>query len=329
MKITQYIFQVFFPYSSKRKNIQTYSSMSTTAKGVIFGIIAAVCYGFVPTFTLPVSLDNPLADADCQMNTPSILFYRFIFAAILIGIYMWMSGKSFRVSRGELVTLIYLSFLSDGSALFLISGYKYMTSGVATVLHFTYPIFTALLMMTFYHEARKASTLFAVVMAVAGVTVLSWQGDGEASLTGIIIVLISAVCYALYLIRVNRSRVKDMDVYKLTFYVMLIGGLIFGAQALQQNEIQPIGNINQALNLALLAIVCTLISNLSLVAAVKNIGSTFTSILGALEPLTAVVLGLILFSEPITANIVVGLLLIIPSVVIIIITRGRNETNGK
>ena len=299
--------------------------MSQTTKGIIFGIIAAVCYGFVPTFTLPVSMDNPLANAADQMNTPSILFYRFMLAALMIGVFMWMRGKSFRVTRGELVTLIYLSFLSDGSALFLITGYKYMTSGVATVLHFMYPVFTALLMMTFYHEARKISTMMAVVMAVAGVTVLSWTGDGTASIIGIIIVLISAVCYALYLIRVNRSRVRDMDVYKLTFYVMLIGGLIFGAQALQQSEIQPIRTLDQSLNLILLAVVCTLISNLSLVAAVKCIGSTFTSILGALEPLTAVVLGVILFSEDITLNIIIGLLLIIPAVVIIIITRERKE----
>lgn len=300
--------------------------MSQTSKGIFFGVIAAVCYGFVPTFTLPVSMDNPAAVAADQMDTPSILFYRFMFAALMIGVFMWVRGKSFRVTRGELVTLIYLSFLSDGSALFLISGYKYMTSGVATVLHFMYPVFTALLMMTFYHEARKASTLSAVVMAVAGVAVLSWTGNGSASITGIVIVLISAVCYALYLIRVNRSRVKDMDVYKLTFYVMLIGGLIFGAQALQQGEIHPITTLYQSLNLMLLAVVCTLISNLCLVAAVKCIGSTFTSILGALEPLTAVVLGVVLFSEPITLNIVIGLLLIIPAVVIIIITRERKES---
>ena len=297
--------------------------MSQTTKGIIFGIIAAVCYGFVPTFTLPVSMDNPLANAADQMNTPSILFYRFMLAALMIGVFMWMRGKSFRVTRGELVTLIYLSFLSDGSALFLISGYKYMTSGVATVLHFMYPVFTALLMMTFYHEARKLSTILAVVMAVVGVAVLSWTGDGTASVIGITIVLISAVCYALYLIRVNRSRVRDMDVYKLTFYVMLLGGLIFGAQALQQDEIQLVTTIDQSLNLILLAVVCTLISNLCLVAAVKCIGSTFTSILGALEPLTAVVLGVILFSEAITLNIVIGLLLIIPAVIIIIITRER------
>ena len=297
--------------------------MSQTTKGIIFGIIAAVCYGFGPTFTLPVSMDNPLANAADQMNTPSILFYRFMLAALMIGVFMWMRGKSFRVTRGELVTLIYLSFLSDGSALFLISGYKYMTSGVATVLHFMYPVFTALLMMTFYHEARKLSTILAVVMAVVGVAVLSWTGDGTASVIGITIVLISAVCYALYLIRVNRSRVRDMDVYKLTFYVMLLGGLIFGAQALQQDEIQLVTTIDQSLNLILLAVVCTLISNLCLVAAVKCIGSTFTSILGALEPLTAVVLGVILFSEAITLNIVIGLLLIIPAVIIIIITRER------
>ena len=62
---------------------------------------------------------------------------------------------SFKVTRGELVTLIYLAFISDGSALFLIDGYNYMSSGVATTLHFMYPVVTAIIMMTFYNEARR------------------------------------------------------------------------------------------------------------------------------------------------------------------------------
>lgn len=138
-----------------------------------------------------------------------------------------------------------------------------------------------------------------------------------------VIELISAVCYALYIIRVNRSRVRDMDGMKLTFYVMLLGTAIFAADAYRQDSLQIIATTNQAVYLLTLSIVCTVVTNLCLVAAVKNIGSTMTAVLGALEPLTAVALGCLLFSEALTLNILLGIALIIPAVVIIIFTRGR------
>ena len=157
--------------------------------GTIAALLAAICYGFIPFFTLPIKQGLP---ADF-MSDPSILFYRFGFAALFIGLVMLVRRQDFKVTRGELVTLIYLSFISDGSALFLIDGYNYMSSGVATTLHFMYPVVTALLMMTFYHEARRLSTILAIIMSVAGVGVLCWDPTGHTSLRGIIIVLISAV----------------------------------------------------------------------------------------------------------------------------------------
>ena len=287
--------------------------------GTIAALLAAICYGFIPFFTLPIKQGEP----SDFMSDPSILFYRFGFAALVIGLVMLVRRQDFKVTRGELVTLIYLSFISDGSALFLIDGYNYMSSGVATTLHFMYPVVTALLMMTFYHEARRLSTILAIIMSVAGVGVLCWDPTGHTSLQGIIIVLISAVCYALYLIRVNRSRAAHMDSLKLVFYILFIGALIFLAEALRQNSFQPISSSLQFGNLVALALICTIVTNVCLVVSVKRIGSTMTAVIGALEPLTAVVVGCLVFHEAFTWQVLTGILLIIPGVVIIIWTRRR------
>lgn len=292
---------------------------SAATLGFIVGLVAAVCYGFIPFFTLPVKQGN----ASDFMSDPCILFYRFGFASLIAAVAMIAQRKSFKVTRGELVTLIYLSFISDGSALFLIDGYNYMSSGVATTLHFMYPVATAIIMMVFYHEARRASTLFAVIMAVAGVAVLSWDTSGKASVTGIVIVLISALCYALYIIRVNRSRAATMDGTKLVFYILFIGALIFGGEALRQGSFAPITTNLQLTHLIALSVVCTFVTNVALVYSVKRIGSTMVAVLGALEPLTAVVVGCLVFHEPFTWQVVVGILLIIPAVLLIVLTRRR------
>lgn len=287
--------------------------------GFVIGLFAAVCYGFIPFFTLPI---KEAGGADF-MSDACILFYRFGFASLLLAAVMIVQRKSFKVTRGELVTLTYLAFISDGSALFLIDGYNYMSSGIATTLHFMYPVVTAIIMIVFYNEARRISTILAVVMAVVGVGILSWNPDGETSIRGVVIVLISAVCYALYIIRVNRSRAATMESCKLVFYVMFIGALIFGAEALRQGEFTLIHGTSQWTHLLSLAFICTFITNLSLVFSVKRIGSTITAVLGALEPLTAVVIGCTVLGEPLTTQVIVGILLIIPAVVIIIWTRRR------
>ncbi len=292
---------------------------SAATLGFIVGLVAAVCYGFIPFFTLPIKQSN----AADFMSDPCILFYRFGFASLIVALAMVVQRKSFKVTRGELVTLIYLSFISDGSALFLIDGYNYMSSGVATTLHFMYPVATAIIMMVFYHEARRASTLFAVVMAVVGVAVLSWDTSGKASITGIVIVLISALCYALYIIRVNRSRAATMDGTKLVFYILFIGALIFGGEALRQGSFAPISTNLQLTHLLALSVICTFITNVALVYSVKRIGSTMVAVLGALEPLTAVVVGCLVFGEAFTWQVVVGILLIIPAVLLIVLTRRR------
>lgn len=287
--------------------------------GFVIGLVAAVCYGFIPLFTLPLKQ----GEAIDQLSDPTILFYRFGFASIMMALVMIARRKSFKVTRGELVTLIYLSFISDGSALFLIDGYNYMSSGVATTLHFMYPVVTAVLMMMFYNEARRTATIVAVGMAVAGVGILSWSPTGDTSARGVVIVLISAVCYALYLIRVNRSRAATMESTKLVFYVLFIGALIFGAEALRQGNFSPLTTTHQWRDLLLLAFVCTFVTNTALVYSVKRIGSTMTAILGALEPLTAVLIGCLVFHEPFNLQVLCGILLIIPAVVIIIYTRRR------
>lgn len=295
----------------------------TAAGGLVPGLLAAVLYGLIPTFTLPIH-NVPGGGNPDALPDMSILFYRFGLAAVMLGAIMALQRRSFRITRGEAVTLIYLAFLSNGAAMFLLAGYAYMSTGIATTIHFMYPVVTAVIMMVFYHEARRPATIVAVVMAVGGVAALSVPaGGGRVELRGVVLELISAVCFALYLIRLNRSRVATMDNRKVIFYICLFGSLIFGAEALRQGHLEPLTTTVQVTNLMGLSFVCTVVTNLFVVMAVKRIGSTMVAVLGALEPLTAVVLGHLLFGEAVTWNALLGIALILPAVVIVIFCRRR------
>ena len=292
--------------------------------GLFFGLMAAVCYGFIPLFTK--ELQAPAVGLPLSSST--ILFYRFGIASLILAAIMFVRRESFRITYAEFVRLVQLAFLSNGAALFLISGYRYCSSsGVATTLHFTYPILTALIMMIFFRERSRLSTWIAIGLSIAGVALLSGVGGG-AQWLGIVLEIISALCFALYLIRVNRSRVSQMPVVKLTFYVMAFGALIFAAFIAYERadfdisaHYALIPSASGWLNLCLLSVICTVVTNLALVYATQNIGPTVASILGVLEPLTALVLGILFLGEELTPSMAAGIGLILPAVLIIILRR--------
>lgn len=292
--------------------------------GLFFGLMAAVCYGFIPLFTK--ELQAPAMGLPLSSST--ILFYRFGIASLILAAIMFVRRESFRITYAEFVRLVQLAFLSNGAALFLISGYRYCSSsGVATTLHFTYPILTALIMMIFFRERSRLSTWIAIGLSIAGVALLSGVGGG-AQWLGIVLEIISALCFALYLIRVNRSRVSQMPVVKLTFYVMAFGALIFAAFIAYERadfdisaHYALIPSASGWLNLCLLSVLCTVVTNLALVYATQNVGPTVASILGVLEPLTALVLGILFLGEELTPSMAAGIGLILPAVLIIILRR--------
>lgn len=292
--------------------------------GLFFGLMAAVCYGFIPLFTK--ELQAPVVGLPLSSST--ILFYRFGIASFILAAIMFVRRESFRITYAEFVRLVQLAFLSNGAALFLISGYRYCSSsGVATTLHFTYPILTALIMMIFFRERSRLSTWIAIGLSIAGVALLSGVGGGAQCL-GIVLEIISALCFALYLIRVNRSRVSQMPVVKLTFYVMAFGALIFAAFIAYERadfdisaHYALIPSAPGWLNLCLLSVICTVVTNLALVYATQNVGPTVASILGVLEPLTALILGILFLGEELTPSMAAGIGLILPAVLIIILRR--------
>ena len=302
------------------------STKKLSSQGLILGLTAAVCYGFIPLFTK--ELQHP--SEGLALSSATILFYRFGIASIVIAGIMLFQRISFRITFPEFLRLTLLAFLSDGAALFLIAGYSYMPSGVATTLHFMYPVFTALTMMLFFHEPRRMSTVLAITMAVAGLFVLSWTGQGEVELLGVVLEIISALCFALYLIRVNRSKISNMPPTKLTFYVMMLGALIFAATIIyERSEIEMathfavLPSTRGWLNLIALSLVCTVITNLALVHAIKMIGPTITAVLGVLEPVTAILLGIVFMGESLTSPIVLGIMLIISAVLIIVLRKHK------
>lgn len=287
--------------------------MNSKLKGTLCGIGAAVSYGMNPLGVLPLYADG--------INTNSVLFYRYGLAVGIMALFMLIQRKSFFVTFKELCILLPLGVLFVLSSLTLFESFHYMDAGVASTLLFVYPVLVAVMMAVFFKEKITAITVFSIILALSGIGLLYGGGDtGTLSFTGVMFVLASSLSYAIYIVVVNKSSLR-MSSVKLTFYVMLFGLTVIIVYSLVGGEdacIQRLTTLRMWIFASILALFPTVISLILMVVAVHEIGSTPTAVMGALEPLTAVVLGVTLFNEAFTFRFAVGIILILSAVVMIV-----------
>lgn len=282
--------------------------------GLLYGVISSASFGLIPLFAIPAMQHG--------MDFMNVISYRFLFATIALAILLKIRKVSFGITKSDLPVLLLLSFFYLISSVFLLWGYNFMPLGVATTIHFMYPVITTVVMMLFFHEKNSLLRTLAILMAIGGVYALSYSNSsGETDIWGVVIVLISAVGYALYLVAVGQRKNQGLKGLKLTFYVFLFSTVILLTGMLSTGSLNMVPDYTTAGNLLLLAIIPTIVSNLSLIEAIKYIGATKTSVLGAMEPVTAVIVGLAVFGEPFTVTIAIGILLIIMAVTIIILKK--------
>ena len=284
-------------------------------KGFLYGIVASSTFGLLPLFTLPVMGEG--------LTTFSILSYRMLFASILVAVLMLIGRVSFATNLKELRWFAVLGFLYYGSAALLFQAYGGMASGLATTLHFMYPVSVTIIMALVYKQRPSVVTICAIILSLIGVALLCLResSTGVSSLLSVFLVLLSGVCYAVYLVLVSTvRRINQQNSQKLTFYVLMVSGVFFMLSTLQGGGLQIIPSASSGINLLLMATLPTLLSNLALVRSVKNIGSTLTSVLGAMEPLTAIIVGILVFDESLRGLMVVGIILILVSVSLIVLS---------
>ena len=277
--------------------------------------MASSTFGLLPLFTLPVMGEG--------LTTFSILSYRMLFASILVAVLMLIGRVSFATNLKELRWFAVLGFLYYGSAALLFQAYGGMASGLATTLHFMYPVSVTVIMALVYKQRPSLVTICAIILSLIGVALLCLResSTGVSSLLSVFLVLLSGVCYAVYLVLVSTVKcINQQNSQKLTFYVLMFSGAFFMLSTLQGGGLQIIPSASAGINLLLMATLPTLLSNLALVRSVKSIGSTLTSVLGAMEPLTAIIVGILVFDESLRGLMVVGIILILVSVSLIVLS---------
>ena len=287
--------------------------MKDIVKGYLCAFISAFTYGLIPLFMIPIKKEE-------SFSVDATLFYRFLIASGAIVFFLFYQKERLRISFREGLIMNLLGILYALSAEFLFLAYDYLSPGIASTIFFSYPIIVALVLILFYKEKLTIPTLLSLLLVVAGVGVLSIKKGEALNYIGLGISLLGALVYALYILIVNKVRIESSGV-KISFYSMLFSSLYFLIKSLLLRESISISSWALAGDLTLFAIITTSLSLVTLVYAVRYIGSTPTAIMGAFEPIVAVLISVGLFGEQLTPSLVIGGMVIITGVLIDILFR--------
>lgn len=293
-------------------------------KGVANGAVAAISYGTNPLFALP------LFSAGIGVN--SVLFYRYAFAVLIYGLWLKFHKKmSFHITLKEFFPLFFLGVFFSLSSLTLFEAFNHIAAGIACTVLFVYPVIVAVIMALFYKEKITKTVISSILLTSAGIVMLYNGKPGETlNLYGICIVFLSAVLYALYIVGVkNIKSIQHLNRAKLSFYVMLFGLLVYIINLKFCTELQMINTPLMWICTVGLALFPTIISLETITIAIKLIGSTTTAVLGALEPLTAIFIGVLIFHEHLTMRILAGIALILSGVILIVTRKKQTSTPAK
>lgn len=282
--------------------------------GFFDAIISSICYGLYPLFAILLY--------NTGSSVANSLFYRYAIA-FLIYLYILKVHRKIdlAVSLKEFFVLFFVGVTFAISSIALFVALKYIDSGIACTIVFVYPVIVAFIMTLFFHEKLTATTIVSILCAFFGVALLNYAGGMHTGgkFLGFIFSLCGAIMYALYMIFVKKIKViKYMQTEKVTFYVMLSGTIFYFACLRFGLDFQLLTSPAQWCYVLGLAIIPTIVAIETVNVAIKLIGTTRTAIIGALEPLTAIIVGVLVFSEQLFLLNTLGFLLVITGIFLVV-----------
>ena len=305
-------------YENKKRRI--------TLNGIFYACISSMSFGFSPLFSLGL-IAAGLSNFD-------VLSYRWGIAGIVLIIYSFFKKKSLRFnSFDEAWKTVLLSSLRALTSVTLLIGYANISSGIASTINFMYPVIVTLCMVMFFGEKRAfvdylaiAASIFGVYLLASGDSIVAHEGNTKL---GLACSVISAFSFAAYYIVMKQTKADKIEVVKFTTWVMTMSAIIFIACAfIFEGKLTLVTDGRNWMNILGLGLWATMISNFTGVKAIRRIGPTLTSVLGALQPVTAVILGVLFLSEHLYMRSVVGISIILISVCIIVMHQKKPKHSG-
>ncbi|WBW98351.1 DMT family transporter [Oceanirhabdus sp. W0125-5] len=291
-------------------------------KGSIYAILSAIFFGIMPILARLAY--------DGGINAFTLVFLRSFFSVLMLLIYLIINKVKFKVTREQIKTLVILSIFGyTFTMITLFMSYNYISVGLATTLHFIYPVVVTLISIVLFKEKIYFSKIIALLLSGIGIYLLIGKDSGDVSIIGTILALVSGIFYSFYLLSVAYSKIKTLNCYVLTFYLSFIASIflfivgIFTKQLSFQISAKAWGLS------VIIAFLTSIVAVILLQKGIKLIGASTASILSTFEPIVGILLGVLILNETITMRIILGGILVVFSVIILTFKEKNNKKTFK
>ena len=280
-------------------------------QGILLTIFSATSFGFIPLFA-------KIAYAN-GFNPFTFCFFRSLFATIELFILLKIKKIDYTLDKNQYVTLFKVSLMGYSLTILTLSmSYNYMSTGLATTIHFIYPVAVMMGSILFFNEKIDKRKMFSLILSLAGMYFLiGFDSSESTSIMGILLALFSGFFYAYYILIVAHGNVREMNSFVLVFYISLFNSIILFAMSIFMGKLETNFTFKGIVSTVLVALVANLIGMVSFKAGLKVISATTAAILSTFEPVTSLILGMLVFKEILSWYHIVGSVLIITSVTII------------
>lgn len=284
--------------------------------GVFFAILAACIYGCT-------GILGKITYAEGS-NTIMLAWCRSLFSIPVLYAVVRLRGASLAVTKKQLVSLFFLGLTGASlTSMFLYGAYNYISVGLTTCIHFIYPVLVALVCVTVFGEPISKTRFIAIGLSAVGL-LLFLEKDLHLNMKGIVLAFLSAAAYAAYVIIMDKGGVRELHPMTISFYCCCVAAFVIGVYGLLTHRLTLDITAKGWFFMFLMAMFVSVGANSMIPVAVKNVGPTVTSILGMFEPISTVILGVLLLHERITLRGMLGSGLVISAVVLLTL-ENKNE----
>lgn len=276
-------------------------------KGYIYAALSAIIFGLMPLLTKII-----IARGATSLTIP---FFRVFYVTIVLFFVLKIKKIDLHLEKRDLLSAILTSIFGSGLTIIILNeSYNHVDTGIATSLHFLYPLFVAILCCFFYGEKIKKKQIISLSFALVGI--ICFMSKGNGSLFGYLLAIASGLTYAFYLVKMDKTGLVKMNAFKLSFYLALFTTIeIFTMNLFMQDVVFKMDAIAYGL-LLVLALSSSFLATVLLQKGVLLLGSTRASFICLLEPVTSMIVGILWLNEAFTFNKGLGGLAIIISLII-------------
>ncbi|WP_346929318.1 DMT family transporter [Clostridium sp.] len=277
---------------------------SDKIKGIFYIAIASIAFGIMPILAKLAYKGGA--------NAINTLALRFTFASIILFFYIKTKKLSLRLNKEQIKLILFMGVIGYSmTSILLFIAYNYIDVGIAGMILHTYPLMVMVLSIVIYKEKFKLKKFLYLMVTTIGVFIMLDVNVGSINTIGVVLVLLSALCYAIYVLGASNDKVKNINSYVMTFYISVISAIVGSATGIATNSFNNPINFYGIISILLIAFISTVVALMAFLKGVKLIGPTNSAIFSALEPIVSLVLGVIVLGESISFKIIIGSTIII------------------